>query len=79
MNDRLPIPAPDDMSYEAAEWNMLRQGMRISMEDKLDWLEWAWGLARRASEGFEFKQNEDRQTAQGPGTPIASKFDEGKR
>jgi hypothetical protein len=39
MSDSLTIPSEDDMSFEAAEWNTLRHGSQLTLDEKLDWLE----------------------------------------
>ena len=44
MTDFLRIPPPDEMSYEAAEWNLLRRGMSMSFDQQLEWLEKAKDL-----------------------------------
>ncbi len=44
------IPPPDEMRYEAAEWDHQRRGMRLSLAEKLRWLEEAAAFARRVQE-----------------------------
>ena len=46
MRDPLKIPHDEDMSFEAAEWNTLRQGSQLSLDEKLEWLEDMLALMR---------------------------------
>jgi hypothetical protein len=51
MDEPLKIPPPDDMSYEAAEWSRLRQGLKMTFDERLEWLEEASEFARRLQKG----------------------------
>lgn len=68
MAEPIRIPAPDDMSYEAAEWHVLRQGMKMTLGEKLEWLEEAMDLARRVSRPMPrpIPSGESGSTFQGP-------------
>ncbi|MBN1868175.1 hypothetical protein JW916_12895 [Candidatus Sumerlaeota bacterium] len=47
MTKPIKIPPPDDMSYEAAEWNLLRRGMSMTFDQQIEWLEEAKDLVER--------------------------------
>jgi hypothetical protein len=59
MNEIIKIPAPDDMSYEAAEWHLLRRGLSTSFAEKLEWLEGAHELAEAIRRSRESAQREN--------------------
>ena len=61
MDNASRIPSPDDMSFEAAEWNQLRDGMRMSFEAKLDWLEGTLAFAEALRNAPTVPKSRDSQ------------------
>jgi hypothetical protein len=53
MDDKQLIPPENDMSFEAAEWAMLKQGLTLTPDEKLDKLEEMHRFAKSVEQARE--------------------------